>query len=63
MDNFTFIVSAYKGAKAPPPDLTGVDLKQMVAVATENVKQWTKKTAPQRKKDGTRLARAIVAGL
>ena len=63
VDNLTFIVSAYKGAKAPPPDLKGVDLKQMVAVATENANQWTRETAPQRKKDGTRLARAIVAGL
>ena len=63
VDNLTFIVSAYKGAKAPPLDLKGVDLKQIAVVATENAKQWASKTAPQRKKDGIRLARAIVAGL
>lgn len=63
VDNLTFIVSAYKGAKAPPPDLKGIDLKQMAVVAKESAYQWASETVPQRKKDGTRLARAIVAGL
>ncbi len=63
VDNLTFIVSAYKGAKEPPLDLKGVDLKQMAVVAKESAKQWASETAPQRKKDGTRLAKAIVAGL
>ena len=63
VDNLTFIVSAYKGAKAPSLDLKGVDLKQMAAVAKESANQWASKTAPQRKKDGMRLAKAIVGGL
>lgn len=63
VNNLTFMVTAYKGPEAPPLDLQGVDLKQMAAVAGESARQWAIKTAPQRKKDGAQLARAIVAEL
>ena len=63
VDNLTFMVSAYKGSKAPPPDLAGVDIKQMAAVAMKSADQWASETAPQRKKDGAQLAKAIVAEL
>lgn len=62
-NNLTFMVSAYKGPVAPPMDMQGVDLKQMVNLAKEHSKQWATQTAPQRKKDGALLARAIVDGL
>ena len=63
VDNLTFMVSAYKGDKPPPVDLTGVDLKQMASIAQQNAAQWAAQTAPQRHKDGARLARAIVKKL
>jgi hypothetical protein len=63
VDNLTFMVSAYKGIKAPPLDLAGVDIKQMAAVAMKSADQWASETAPQRKKDGAQLAKAIVAEL
>ena len=58
--NMTFMVSAYKGAKAPPVELQGVDMKQWGKVAQEHAAQWTIETASQRKRDGTLLAKAIV---
>ncbi len=61
--NLTFMVSAYKGPKEPKPDMQGVDLNQMVAIAKESAAKWAIETAPQRKKDGIRLARAIVDNL
>lgn len=61
--NLTFMASAYKGPKAPPIDLQGVDLNQMVKVANEHAAQWAIHTAPQRKVDGARLAQAIVGEL
>lgn len=61
--NLTFMVSAYKGAKAPPVDLKGVEINQMAKVAQDHAAQWTIETAPQRKKDGAQLAKAIVDGL
>ena len=61
--NLTFMVSAYKGPKAPPADLRGVDLKQMAKIAQEHAQKWTTETYLQRKSDATRLARAIVAEL
>lgn len=60
VDNLTFVVSAYKGAKAPPPDMAGVDLRQMVGVVQKSAAQWSRQTAPQRRKDGIRLAKVIV---
>lgn len=63
VDNLTFMVSAYKGPAAPPPDFQGADLQQMAAIAKENAAQWAIETAPQRKADGVRLAGAIVEGL
>jgi hypothetical protein len=63
VENLTFMVSAYKGAKAPPPDMQGVDIKQMAARAKENAEQWAIQTAPQRRDDGARLASAIVKEL
>jgi hypothetical protein len=60
VDNLTFMVSAYKGAKAPPPDFQGADLQQMAAIAQEHAARWAIETAPQRKADGIRLAGAIV---
>ena len=63
VDNLTFMVSAYKGARAPRPDMTGVEINQMAAVAKENADQWATQTAPQRRQDSSRLARAIVAGM
>lgn len=63
VDNLTFMVSAYKGAKAPPPDFQGADLQQMAAIAKENAAQWAIESAPQRKADSVRLAGAIVEGL
>ncbi len=61
VDNLTFMVSAYKGSKAPRPNMQGVEIKQMAAVAKENADRWAIETAPQRTTDGIRLARAIVA--
>jgi hypothetical protein len=61
VDNLTFRVTAYKGPEAPPPDMKGVEIKQMAAVAQENTARWATETAPQRREDSTRLARAIVA--
>lgn len=61
VDNLTFMVSAYKGAKAPRPNMQGVEIKQMAAVAQENATRWAIETAPQRRADGTRLTRAIMA--
>lgn len=63
VDNLTFMVSAYKGPTAPPPDFQGADLQQMAAIAKENAAQWAIETAPQRKTDGIRLAGAIVDAL
>lgn len=69
VDNLTFIVSAYKGAKAPPPDLTlptdgkSIDLKKITEESQIHAAQWARETAPQRKKDGSKLAKAIVARL
>lgn len=63
VDNLTFMVTAYKGPAAPPPDFQGADLQQMAAIAKENAAQWATETAPQRKADGIRLAGAIVEGL
>jgi hypothetical protein len=60
VDNLTFMVSAYKGAKAPPPDFQGADLKQMAVIAQEHADRWALETASQRKADGIRLAGAIV---
>jgi hypothetical protein len=61
--NLTFVVSAYKGAQEPPMDMQGVDLNNMAKVAKETADLWAVETAPQRKLDGTRLARAIVGEL
>lgn len=58
--NLTFMVTAYKGAVAPPLNMQGVEIAQMVKVAKESAQRWAVETAPQRKKDGARLARAIV---
>jgi hypothetical protein len=63
VDNLTFMVSAYQGAKAPPPDFQGADPQQMVTIAKENAAQWAIETAPQRRADGVRLAGAIVDAL
>lgn len=63
VDNLTFMVSAYKGAKAPRPNMQGVEIKQMAAVAQENADRWAIETAPQRRTDSTRLAKAITAGM
>lgn len=63
VDNLTFMVSAYKGPTAPPPDFQGADLQQMAEIAKENAAQWAIETAPQRKADGIRLAGAIVDAL
>lgn len=63
VDNLTFMVSAYKGPTAPPPDFQGADLQQMAAIAKENAAQWAIETAPQRKADSVRLAAAIVESL
>lgn len=63
VDNLTFMVSAYKGPTAPPLDFQGADLQQMAAIGKEHAAQWAIETAPQRKADGIRLARAIVAAL
>lgn len=63
VDNLTFMVSAYKGPAAPSPDFQGADIQQMAAIAKENAAQWAIETAPQRKADGVRLARAIVDAL
>jgi len=61
--NLTFMVSAYKGPKAPPMDLQGVDLQQMAEIAKEHSAQWAAETATQRKADGARLAGAITREL
>lgn len=63
VDNLTFMVNAYKGPTAPPPDLQGASLEQMAAIAQENAAQWAIESAPQRKTDGIRLAGAIVDAL
>lgn len=63
VDNLTFMVSAYKGPAAPPPDFQGADLQQMATIGKEHAAQWAIETAPQRKADGIRLAGAIVAAL
>jgi hypothetical protein len=61
--NLTFTVSAYKGAPAPPADFKGVDLQQMAEVAKQAAAEWAAATAPQRRSDGERLARAIAEEL
>lgn len=63
VDNLTFMVSAYKGPEAPPPDLQGANLQQMAQIAKESAARWAVETAPQRKADGIRLAGAIVDAL
>lgn len=63
VDNLTFMVSAYKGPTAPPPDFEGADLQQMADIAKENAAKWAAETAPQRKSDAIRLAGAIVDSL
>ncbi|NND00438.1 MAG: hypothetical protein HKN85_09675 [Gammaproteobacteria bacterium] len=62
-NNMTFMVSAYKGATEPPLEMRGVEIKQVVKVAKESAKKWAIETAPQRKTDGVRLARAITKAL
>jgi len=57
--NLTFMVSAYKGPKAPPPEIQGADLQQMMEIAKEHSAKWAIETAPQRRADGVLLARAI----
>lgn len=63
VDNLTFMVNAYKGPTAPPPDFQGADLQKMVEIGKEHAAQWAIETAPQRKADGIRLAGAIVDSL
>lgn len=63
VDNLTFMVTAYKGPAAPPPDFQGADLQQMAKIAKENAAQWAIESAPQRRADSVRLAGAIVEGL
>jgi hypothetical protein len=65
VDNLTFMVTAYKGARAPQPDLSGLgtDLKQIAARVKESESQWMLTTLPQRKRDATLLAGKIVAEL
>lgn len=61
--NLTFIVSAYKGARKPPLDMQGVEIKRMAEVIQEDAAMWATQTAPQRRQDATRLAVAITAGM
>lgn len=63
VDNLTFMVTAYKGPTAPPPDFQGADLQKMAEIGKEHAAQWAIETAPQRKADGIRLAGAIVDAL
>lgn len=63
VDNLTFMVSAYKGPTAPPPDFQGADMQQMVEIGKKHAAEWAIETAPQRKADGIRLAGAIVEAL
>lgn len=63
VDNLTFMVTAYKGPTAPPPDFQGADMQQMVEIGKKHAAQWAIETAPQRKADGIRLAGAIVDAL
>lgn len=63
VDNLTFMVSAYHGPTAPPPDLEGADLQEMARIAKESAAKWAAETAPQRKADSARLAGAIVDSL
>ncbi len=63
VDNVTFTVAAYKGSKQPQPALSGMDVKEMIAASSKHSQEWMEKTAPQRTKDGAKLAAAIVASL
>ena len=63
VDNLTFMVSAYKGPVAPRPDIKSTDMKQITAAVNKTKAEWASKTLPARKKDGTLLAKAIVAEL
>jgi hypothetical protein len=65
VDNLTFMVSAYRGADAPKPDLSGLgaDIKQIAARVNESNARWISETLPQRKADATRLAKGIIAEL
>lgn len=63
VDNLTFMVSAYYGPTAPPPDFEGANLQQMAEIGKAHAAKWAAETAPQRKADSARLAGAIVDSL
>ncbi len=61
VDNLTFNLSAYNGAKKPRSKFASADVKQMIASAKKDDQEWVTKSAPQRAQDSTKLARAIIA--
>ncbi len=65
LDNLTFAVTAYQGKRAPEPDFSQAvgDSQKMVAMAQAAAKRHMKETAPKRRQDATKLAKAIVAAL
>ena len=63
IDNLTFSVSAYHGPKKPKPNLPIGNVKAMMEAAKKSAAEWQEKTAPQRKKDSIKLAKAVVANI
>jgi hypothetical protein len=63
VDNLTFSVAAYKGKSMPPVGHKTADLKKLAAAAQAANRAWLRDTFEQRKRDGQKLARAIVGAL
>lgn len=63
VDNLTFTISAYQGPKQPKSSFSGLDVKQMMALAEKETQEWETKSAAQRTQDSAKLAKAIIATL
>lgn len=66
VDNLTFNVVGYKGKPQEQPKYTAADMKdikKVTAMAKEAQQAWLKEVAGQRRADGTRLAKLIVANV
>ncbi len=64
VSNVTFNLSAYHGPAKPEPsmaELTGLNVKEMIEAGNKHEQEWNTKSAPQRTKDSTKLARALIA--
>lgn len=66
VDNLTFNVSAFKGKEMEQPEYTAADMKnikKVTAMAKQAQQTWLKENVDQRRADGIKLAKLIVANL